>query len=269
MSTSYLDYLYWTIIINLVIFKETIIPITIKNFNLLFLFAYLCLASCSAPSYLSTISSTAESLNQNEIGEFILENDSLQIVYNFRSINAPIHIEVYNKLSKPLYIDWNRSAIIINNLATNYLGKTTRIQGHSAGSSYVSSSGYSWGSANFVGSIDIAQPISIIPPKSKIKETHLSLKVNFNNIDDKNFAEASIGIADGSNYARAKQASFTREDTPFIFNSYLTLQYENEDYFHYDDAFYVKKLIVLKDKITYKELPKSIKDRADIFYISK
>lgn len=239
-----------------------------KRLNLLLLLICICFCSCSAPSYISTIKSATLGVEQTEIGEFVIDNDSLQIIYNFNGINAPIHVEIYNKLSKPLYVDWNRSAIVINGTATNYIGKTTKIYGSSTGSSY-GTENFSWGTANFVGSMDLAAPISIIPPKSRIKETHLSLKVKFQNIDTKKFSRTKIGLFDGSEYARAEQAFYSENDTPFAFQSYLTLQYEGESYFHYDNDFYVEKLIILKDHVDYKELPNNIKDRADLFYMNR
>lgn len=168
---------------------------------------YFC--SCSSPSYLSSIRSSTQGVEQSEFGEFIIENDSLQIIYNFNGLNTPIHIEIYNKLSKPLYVDWNRSAIIINGVATSYIGKTTTIHGYSSGFSY-GTGNLSWGTADFIGSINLARPISIIPPKSKIKETHLSLSVKFQNIDTKSLTRTKIGLLDGSGYARAEQGSYSK-----------------------------------------------------------
>lgn len=239
-----------------------------KRLNLFLLLICMFFCSCSSLSYLSTIKSSTQGVEQGEIGEFIVDNDSLQIIYNFNGINAPIHVEVYNKLSKPLYVDWNRSAIVINGTATNYIGKTTKIYGRATGSTY-GTENYSWGRANFVGNVDLAVPISIIPPKSRIKETHLSLKVKFQNIDTKQFTRTKIGLSGGSEYARAEQASFSENDMPFAFQSFLTLQYEGEGYFHYDNDFYVEKLIILKDRVGYGELPNNIKNRADYFYMNE
>src|SRR5437879_399347 len=45
---------------------------------------------------------------------FVIENDSVKITYSFKGQNCPVQVEVYNKLEKPVYLDWKKSALIMN-----------------------------------------------------------------------------------------------------------------------------------------------------------
>ena len=63
---------------------------------------------------------------KNERGDFVQENDTVRISYRFWGENAPVTITIYNKLDEPLYVDWGRSALIIDDVATTYDPKWPR-----------------------------------------------------------------------------------------------------------------------------------------------
>ena len=77
------------------------------------------LCSCST-YYYSTLSSTEGLVEKDDFGDFIYENDSVKVVYSFFGYNLPIKILVINNSNQPLYVDWQRSALILNDMATNY-----------------------------------------------------------------------------------------------------------------------------------------------------
>ena len=58
------------------------------------------------------------------------------MVYNFNGINAPINITIQNKLQVPVYIDWQRSALIVNDKAISYVPGELKINGGFHGGSY-------------------------------------------------------------------------------------------------------------------------------------
>jgi len=79
----------------------------------LMLFANLILlAGCSRYQYMHVSSH----LDQNDKKEFIVENDSVQIKYTFTGENFPLTITLYNKLRQPIYIDLDRSTVVMNNI---------------------------------------------------------------------------------------------------------------------------------------------------------
>ena len=70
------------------------------------------LAGCSRYQYMYVSSH----LDQNDKKEFIVENDTVQIKYSFAGENFPLTITLYNKLRQPIYIDLERSTVVMNNM---------------------------------------------------------------------------------------------------------------------------------------------------------
>ncbi len=78
------------------------IPLT----SIVFLFT-----GCTTYQYMTV---SGKNIRQNERQEFVVENDSIRVKYNFSGEDAPVNVEVTNKLDRPVYVDWSRSALIIN-----------------------------------------------------------------------------------------------------------------------------------------------------------
>ncbi|WP_315816402.1 hypothetical protein [Paraflavitalea speifideaquila] len=68
-------------------------------------------------------------IRQNQASEFVIENDSLELCYNFNGLDGPIKVKIRNKLQQPLYVDWKHSALIINDRAVSYSPSTMAIEG--------------------------------------------------------------------------------------------------------------------------------------------
>jgi hypothetical protein len=69
------------------------------------------LCGCSGYQYMHI----SGSLPQNNLKEFSLETDTVSIRYNFSPKNLGTIVSIENKLRQPLYIDYGRSVIIVNN----------------------------------------------------------------------------------------------------------------------------------------------------------
>jgi hypothetical protein len=86
-----------------------------KNFvivrNFLLLSFLILVTGCSKYQYVFVDSH----MYRNEKKEFITETDTVKLKYTFSGENFPINLTIYNKLQQPLYIDWGRSVVIINN----------------------------------------------------------------------------------------------------------------------------------------------------------
>jgi hypothetical protein len=87
--------------------NKSILPLT--------LYSILILSGCSRYQYISISSH----LDQNDKKEFVNENDTVSIKYSFTGENFPLTITLYNKLHQPLYIDLQRSTVVINNVQVN------------------------------------------------------------------------------------------------------------------------------------------------------
>ena len=97
------------------------------------------LVSCFRYQYMTINSST---LPKNKQNEFVVENDSFRLIYNFRGMDVPINIRVENKLDQPITIDWRQSALIVNDRAISYVASAIPITGSYNGSSFQWNPGY-------------------------------------------------------------------------------------------------------------------------------
>ncbi|PXV57123.1 hypothetical protein CLV62_1573 [Dysgonomonas alginatilytica] len=224
-------------------------------------------SSCGSTYFFSTIDSASKNTVKDEQGRFVIQNDSLDIYYSFNGDNGPILITVHNKGKEPLYIDWKRSSIIIDDISTSYMGKTMALSG-SANINTIGDSFYnnSQSSASFNGAITKEpESISFIPPNSKIqyKTTNLS-NLNFNKIDELSYNKRT-NIDSNGNIVPVKAANFRSEDSPLHFRSYLTLYKDPQRPFSLEQEFYISSLIKT-NRIGPSNMHNFFSDSDDLFY---
>jgi len=183
---------------------------------ILFLFC----VSCTRYQY-STISSP--DLEKNEKNEFVVENDSLKLVYNFYGWNLGVSISIQNKLNVPVYIDWQRSALIVNETTYSYAPGEMRIDGKIQGSSYNSGySGYGVTDASLHASASLPSTIDFMPPRSSLTKTPLILTRRYlSGIPDSALHKTKYTPVKGVTVS-VKEASFTRATSPLRFRSFIT-----------------------------------------------
>lgn len=224
--------------------------------------------SCSVYQ-LNTISSNTARWNETD-GSFIQENDSLRIIYSFAGQNAPVSIEIHNKLNEPVTVDWQRSALVYNDSAISYAGNKAYIKGDINGSSYDWARNFSTTSANLSGSVTLPQYVDFIPPKSFIRRVPLELtNAFFENFADSFYRKIKVPSADADYKLNGKRALFTASNSPLVFSSYLTLTYNNKDdnKIAYQQQFYISELLRLSAHPNNTTLMD--KKRGDMFYVSQ
>ena len=213
------------------------------------------LTGCSS-YYYAVLSSTDPAADRNERRDFIQETDSVRITYSFNGEDAPVTIRIDNKLNEPLFVDWTRSALIIDDVATPYADGQAVVRGETSSFSYgttypdtpLGSDTYTSGRGNFSGSISLPAGVGFLPPGTKIEKTPLRLAdFPFDKIPNDAYRKQSFALADGSRVTmRVKE--FTEEDSPLYFRSYLTLYTEAapgrgpSKPFTFERSFYVSKL---------------------------
>jgi len=74
------------------------------------------LGSC-AISRVAVVSS--EQIPKNK-DQFVFENDTVQIAYSFWAYRGLMSFTVYNKLDKPIFVDWKNSSFISNDQILSY-----------------------------------------------------------------------------------------------------------------------------------------------------
>jgi hypothetical protein len=150
-------------------------------------------------------------LYKNENKEFITETDTVMVKYTFSGENFPINLTIYNKLQQPLYIDWGRSVVIINNIQMD-------------------------------GSFYRDGQVSFIAPLSYVKVSSNNLQNQFIKIHENNVQSYVTLSGSGT---RGKKYSFDETSTPLFFRNILALT-TNEDYSmptFFDYSFWVSDVI--------------------------
>ena len=102
----------------------------------------------------------------------------MRIQYNFNGADAPINITIENKLDVPLYIDWQQSALIINNKAISYVPNTIPIEEVFNGSTVNwNSNNYSTSSGAISAKAIIPDKFDFIPPQSYIVKNPMGVQM--------------------------------------------------------------------------------------------
>lgn len=212
-------------------------------------------SGCSS-YYYSLLSSNDGKSSLNKDNDFVLENDTVCISYCFYGENAPVAITVFNKLDEPLFVDWTRSALIIDDVATSYYSDKAPIKGNTQSSAdgYT----YEWNkrfeisssnsSTSFAGEITLPKGVTFIPPKSKIGNASLRLtNLSFDKVPDEAYRTGKFAKTDGT-IINIRTKDFTEENSPLRFRSYLTLythtpEGEMGKTMPFEQSFYISQLI--------------------------
>lgn len=238
-----------------------------KNFLIL---PVLLLALTSCSKYQINVLSSNNIKKDPDNGKFVTENDSVKITYSFFGRNAPINLDVYNKLNEPLYIDWQRSAFITGDKSVSYASDKLHITGDVSGSSIGNKTiSYSSGSIDAVATLP--KTVVFIPPHTHVSNTLLEVTSQFvTYIPDDKFTKKEIPSLSISGTSLVNIAEFSTDQSPLNFRSYLSLYVLNNNvpkYTAYDHDFFVSKLINTSEEPANFEFSQT--RRGDYFYTSK
>lgn len=226
------------------------------------------LSSCSTYQYV-TLSSP--DISKNDRHEFVAENDTMKLVYDFHGGNGPVRITAYNKLDRPLLLDLNRSVLIINNKAIGLNTGKIEVEG-SISTSVNTTGGFSTASAS--GSVGAAtvlpQGQMFIPGGTFISYTAtVSLADRtFDNIPAGAFNAETVTTDDSFAHG-LKTAHFAAGESPLAFRTMLTFMQPGSDIKEsvWQNSFYVSAVVqtaARPEKMGYDTGP-----NGDRFYVSK
>jgi hypothetical protein len=201
--------------------------------------------SCTTYQYM-TIS--GKDIKSNDRREFVMENDSIRLKYNFNGQDAPINVEVLNKMDKPIYIDWGRSALIINDKAISYAPASMPVSGSVStttsslarpGGGFRHSSSY----GDFNGSVGVPRDLDFIPPGAYKNKTPLGLTNVYFPDARKKAKRRDISSGDGTSSA-VMVREYADSSSPFRFSSYVTLYTEGapEKPVVFQHSFYISEI---------------------------
>ena len=205
-------------------------------------------ASCSVYQHVRLASDT----QKNEQSAFVIDNDSINIMYSFYGQGGPIYMELFNKLDKPFYIDWGKSSLIINGQSFSLWKDEARMSGTSTEFKIIPQNDIVNSISNIDGSIVRNDKVTFIPPQSKIVVNSYTLHSTFFNTPEQAGEKMKFYTTQGKREAR--KFSFSKEDSPLNFRIFLSLSMDESfnKPFHFDNSFWVS------DYFTTSATPKAL-----------
>ena len=238
---------------------------------------YLGFSSCST-YYYSTLATSQREVVKKDNGDFMQENDTVSISYCFYGENMPVEITVYNKLDKPLFLDWQQSSLVLDAMAIGYNRNAgTEEQTKSSTFAYMDylhpQTNYAETFGHFAGQGSMPERVAFIPPQMMINSTPIVLnEFAFEDIPDNEFSKAKYAGNNGK-MKNVRLLEFTDTNTPLRFRSYITLYTVNESgdrdkSMTFVQDFYLSQLVKSK-ALTPSNTPANLEQRGDFFYIRK
>jgi len=218
------------------------------------------LSSCSK-SYVQVFD-TATTNTQVKDDCFIYETDSLKITYSFWASKGVMSFAVYNKLDKPLYIDWKNSSFICNDNKFNYwidemkTNSTSYYGGYSYNGPLLRpGSTISETIQNSSSSSIKPEKVVNIPPKSNCygAQQFYLLPIQYYPLNSDCKKDVVLRNDNLKTKTTVSSQEFSISNTPLRFRNYLAFSYtENtQQYFFIDNEFYLTHVKSMEPKHFY------------------
>jgi hypothetical protein len=196
---------------------------------------------------------TNSSIETDTDGFYVYENDSLKITYSFWKAKGLMTFSIFNKLDKPLYIDWKKSSYVDNSVKLNYWVDEEKTKGLSAYGSYyydgpLLKPGYaisSTGGTSISSTVKVER-ITFIPPSSNYYRSQFYiLPINFFKLDTKTEFDEVPRKDIPKKSTKVYKATFTKENSPLVFRNFLTFSFSEdfESEFYVDNEFYIQQVL--------------------------
>ena len=224
--------------------------------------ALLLLYGCtSVKIYQSFETTSAEKLQKEKNGCYVFENDSVKIVYDFFAENGKMWFILFNKKNIPLYIDWNKSSLIVNSNKVAYWNDNVVTRGQhisdtryyevypdyplSTYASYFLQRQY--GLSESITSHP--ERITVIPPKAQWYKVQYNL-CSMGIVPQAPFSTTSLERTSLMNGREkdlkedAFQVEYTLDKSPLVFSNFLTLSYAENfaNEFYITNQFYASRI---------------------------
>ncbi len=220
-------------------------------------------SSCSSYTYFySTMSTNDPYTFKNNQGEFVLESDSIDVIYNFNGMNAPITVGVYNKMSIPIYIDWSKSGVVIDNHSATYKEALDIYAAYGGDTSTVDFGRY----------LNDPEGLSTVKPGIRSDTQVLELtNFNFHKIPKDRFEYNHMERSKNKDLSKLKSIIYTEEDSHIYIETFLAIYESANDMstpLIYETAFYMSELIDAENKKP-SGLSNKRDKRGDFFYVKR
>ena len=208
----------------------------------------LCFLTSCSKSFIQVFD-TASTNTQLKGDYFIYETDTVKITYAFWASKGVMSIGVFNKLDKPLYIDWKNSSFIYNDSKLNYWVEETKTNTDSYYGGYFYKGplirpGFTINEGLQSSSSISMKPerITFIPPKSNYYRSQFYLlAVDYYKIN-LNCKKTTVTRNDNpKKKTNIYSEEFSLENTPLKYRNYLafTFSESSPQFFFIDNNFYL------------------------------
>lgn len=219
--------------------------------NLLLIFGIFLFINCSR-KYIQIYDTNIKNAVNNK-DYWVYETDSLKITYSFWANKGILSFSIYNKLDKPIFVDWKNSSFIFNDKKINYWIDEQQTSSRSYYSSYYYNGplikaglAYSEGIQN-TNSITIKpEKTTFIPPKSFYYRSQFYLMPNaYYKLDS---LKSNKKIIMRNDNLKSKtvlyEENFDSDNSPLKYRNFLAFSFsENStNYFYIDNYFYVSSI---------------------------
>jgi hypothetical protein len=216
------------------------------------------LSSCSK-KYIQVFE-TASTNTKNIDSTWYFENDTIKISYQFWAEKGVLSFSIFNKLNKPIYVDWKKSAFIFNGNKINYWDNIEKTSFKSNGYSYyytgpnIRPGQYNMVTNTTYGNVVTTKPeqTTFIPPMSQYTRSQFFIMpityFKMKNLDYKRY-----NVSDPNNNKNKYviyQMDYNSSNTPLSFRNYLSFSTdENISYsLTIDNQFYISKIMEMRYK---------------------
>ncbi len=149
-------------------------------------------------------------------------SDSLSVQYNFNTKNEGMEILKKNESNIPIYVNWQRSALIIENETETYWTNNAKVSLSEDENDLQWSEHTNAYGSTIKGEITGTEQIGFIPPRSVLKRFHPLPMIKEIRFDEQQpDASSTTPISKSSN--KIAQYKYTEENSPLHFRSYITL----------------------------------------------
>ncbi|RYF70709.1 MAG: hypothetical protein EOO39_15195 [Cytophagaceae bacterium] len=203
--------------------------------TLLTCFATLLMLSGCAVNKSQLVTLSSDNLKAQPDQGFVYDTDTLRLSYQFFSERGVIHLTVENKLAKPLYVDWKRSAFIIGQNKLDYWYDVAAVNLY--GTAYTNTySRYfrSWSGSNSTvdlnGNISKENSVDFIPPGTKLTKEQFVLVPGPALVLPGQYSTEKVASSDLYNKkpVDVQTYQYTPDTSPLKFRNYLTLSTDKD-----------------------------------------
>jgi hypothetical protein len=199
-------------------------------------------SACTKYAQIFNAKSTSSSLILSDNNFPVFENDTIRIVYSFWAEGGNMSFAIFNKYSRPIYIDWKKCAYILNGQKFDYFQESVTSTSLSNDISYSDI----FGRVNTVGvqnnKLVKSERVIFIPPNSGVKLSTYQISDLTYHLS--NFKIAKTGIKTTGEY----NIKIGKEDHSVNFRSFITYSttedFRNEQFI--DNGFFVESITICK-----------------------